>query len=127
MPSAESLFDDGKETVEKGLEMDETGVFEREYYSSIDCDEETYAATFDISGTVEFVAENGLRRVALQLPDELLPQAWRIIHLLKAVSESRSIVATFFVLGDTSYGSCCVDEVAALHNDTDAVVHYGRT
>ncbi|KAI9911886.1 hypothetical protein PsorP6_008953 [Peronosclerospora sorghi] len=32
-----------------------------------------------------------------------------------------------FVLGDTSYGSCCVDEVAAQHLAADCIVHYGRT
>lgn len=31
------------------------------------------------------------------------------------------------ILGDTSYGACCVDEVAAEHVDADVVVHYGRT
>lgn len=30
------------------------------------------------------------------------------------------------ILGDTSYGACCVDEVAAEHVDADIVVHYGR-
>lgn len=32
----------------------------------------------------------------------------------------------FYILGDTSYGSCCVDEVAAEHVQADVVVHYGR-
>ncbi|GAB7349436.1 hypothetical protein MBLNU459_g8544t1 [Dothideomycetes sp. NU459] len=31
------------------------------------------------------------------------------------------------ILADTSYGACCVDEVAAEHVDADVVVHYGRT
>ena len=31
------------------------------------------------------------------------------------------------ILGDTSYGACCVDEVAAEHCDAQVVVHYGRT
>ncbi|KAK4635683.1 2-(3-amino-3-carboxypropyl)histidine synthase subunit 2 [Fulvia fulva] len=30
------------------------------------------------------------------------------------------------ILGDTSYGACCVDEVAAEHVDAEIVVHYGR-
>lgn len=30
------------------------------------------------------------------------------------------------ILGDTSYGACCVDEVAAQHASADVVVHYGR-
>jgi diphthamide biosynthesis protein 2 len=32
-----------------------------------------------------------------------------------------------YILADTSYGSCCVDEIAAEHIDADGVVHYGRT
>ena len=32
-----------------------------------------------------------------------------------------------FVLADTSYGACCVDEIAAEHADADVVVHYGRS
>lgn len=31
-----------------------------------------------------------------------------------------------FVLADTTYGSCCVDEVAAAHVDAQCVVHFGR-
>ena len=31
------------------------------------------------------------------------------------------------ILADTSYGACCVDEIAAEHVDADVVVHYGRT
>jgi diphthamide biosynthesis protein 2 len=31
-----------------------------------------------------------------------------------------------YILADTSYSSCCVDEIAAEHADADAVVHYGR-
>jgi diphthamide biosynthesis protein 2 len=32
-----------------------------------------------------------------------------------------------FILGDTSYGACCVDEIAAEHCDAEVVVHYGRS
>ena len=32
-----------------------------------------------------------------------------------------------YILGDTSYGACCVDEIAAEHIDADVVVHYGRS
>ncbi|KAF2482414.1 diphthamide biosynthesis protein-like protein [Neohortaea acidophila] len=31
------------------------------------------------------------------------------------------------ILADTSYGACCVDEIAAEHVDADVVVHYGRS
>ncbi|KAF2837474.1 diphthamide biosynthesis protein [Patellaria atrata CBS 101060] len=32
-----------------------------------------------------------------------------------------------YILADTSYGACCVDEIAAEHADADVVVHYGRS
>jgi len=32
-----------------------------------------------------------------------------------------------FILADTSYGACCVDEVAAEHANADVVIHYGRS
>lgn len=31
-----------------------------------------------------------------------------------------------YILADTSYSACCVDEIAAEHADADVVVHYGR-
>ena len=31
-----------------------------------------------------------------------------------------------YILADTSYGACCVDEIAAEHINADAVIHYGR-
>lgn len=35
--------------------------------------------------------------------------------------------AEIFILADTSYGACCVDEIAAEHVEADVVVHYGRS
>ncbi|KAF4553014.1 putative diphthamide synthesis protein [Elsinoe fawcettii] len=40
-------------------------------------------------------------------------------------TQEQSIKIT--ILADTSYGACCVDEIAAEHVDADVVVHYGRT
>lgn len=31
-----------------------------------------------------------------------------------------------YILGDTSYGSCCIDEIAAQHVDSEFIVHYGN-
>jgi diphthamide biosynthesis protein 2 len=38
-----------------------------------------------------------------------------------------SIEERLYILADTSYGACCVDEIAAEHVDADVVVHYGRS
>lgn len=44
-----------------------------------------------------------------------------------SLSEDKDPEEKLFILGDTSYGACCVDEVAAEHVDADVVVHYGRS
>ncbi|KAI9815973.1 MAG: Diphthamide biosynthesis protein 2 [Pycnora praestabilis] len=42
-------------------------------------------------------------------------------HLAADEAERR-----LYILADTSYGACCVDEIAAEHVDAEGVVHYGR-
>lgn len=71
-------------------------------------------------------------RVALQFPDSLLPHAPFVCAALHLVTEQTqdeagdSTAFLYFILGDTSYGECCVDEVAAQHLNADVVVHYGN-
>ena len=57
----------------------------------------------------------------LQFPDFLLGDAGHVAVWL----QSRLVGRTCFIVGDTSYGSCCVDEVAAAHYDADFLVHFG--
>ncbi|KAE9020364.1 2-(3-amino-3-carboxypropyl)histidine synthase subunit 2 [Phytophthora fragariae] len=80
---------------------------------------------YDIARTVEQIRRGGYKKVALQFPDSLLPDASQVQQELKdgLVGQWERV----FVLGDTSYGSCCVDEVAAQHLVADCIVHYGRT
>ncbi|KAL1876182.1 hypothetical protein VTK73DRAFT_9620 [Phialemonium thermophilum] len=40
---------------------------------------------------------------------------------------SDALEERIYVLADTSYSSCCVDEIAAEHAEADVVVHYGRS
>jgi len=42
-------------------------------------------------------------------------------------SSEKDTQERLYILADTSYGACCVDEVAAEHADADVVVHYGRS
>ncbi|KAI4128077.1 MAG: hypothetical protein LQ347_004324 [Umbilicaria vellea] len=120
-------------------------------------DEEIYL-TYEIKRTVAEVREGKWRRIALQFPDEMLPDAPRVYEALQkglqeiSVEKDRIVGALdgsladghadghadmgitpvapseekLFILADTSYGSCCVDEIAAEHVDADVVVHYGR-
>ena len=35
-------------------------------------------------------------------------------------------LSRIYILGDTSYGECCVDEVAAEHIGADGIIHFGH-
>ncbi|XP_057999542.1 2-(3-amino-3-carboxypropyl)histidine synthase subunit 2-2-like isoform X2 [Hevea brasiliensis] len=70
-------------------------------------------------------------------PDELLKDSGRVVSdlrdklqlLRESVTEQNgdSIEVQLFVMADTNYGSCFVDEVGALHIVADCVIHYGHT
>ncbi|KAF9519204.1 hypothetical protein BS47DRAFT_1288643 [Hydnum rufescens UP504] len=77
---------------------------------------------YEINETANEVIRGDFNRIALQFPDELLSYSVPIFQALKAKMPGRDL----YVLADTSYGSCCVDEVAAQHIDADVVVHYGH-
>ncbi|KAJ7471988.1 putative diphthamide synthesis protein-domain-containing protein [Mycena latifolia] len=78
---------------------------------------------YEIERTIAEILVGDYKRVALQFPDELLHDSVPIYRRLKgAIGSGREL----YVLADTSYGSCCVDEVAAQHVDADAMVHYGH-
>ncbi|KAM3914328.1 2-(3-amino-3-carboxypropyl)histidine synthase subunit 2 [Leptodactylus fuscus] len=75
---------------------------------------------YDIQRTVDFLKEKAAKKVALQFPDNLLACSITIARRLEEATGAKT-----YILGDTSYGSCCVDEVAAEHVGADALVHYG--
>ncbi|XP_018427496.1 PREDICTED: diphthamide biosynthesis protein 2 [Nanorana parkeri] len=76
---------------------------------------------YEIQKTVEFIQEKGAKKVALQFSDDLLVESVSIARKLEDATGVR-----MYILADTSYGSCCVDEVAAEHVGADILIHYGR-
>ncbi|KAH9489805.1 Diphthamide biosynthesis protein 2 [Bulinus truncatus] len=65
---------------------------------------------------------NNFTNIALQFPDEILIDAPVVAELLK----ERLKDSTVFILGDTSYGSCCVDEISGQHYGASCIIHYGH-
>jgi diphthamide biosynthesis protein 2 len=63
--------------------------------------------------------------VAGESNTKTLETAVENLNIESTASSKRSI--RLFILADTSYGACCVDEIAAEHVDAEVVVHYGRT
>lgn len=106
--------------------------------------EEQLYLQYEIKRTISEIRAGQWKRIALQFPDDMLVDAPRVFERLrdglKHERAARAAAAAsenedekneekeekLCILGDTSYGSCCVDEVAAEHTDADVVVHYGR-
>lgn len=60
----------------------------------------------ELNRCIKFIKEGSFSRVCLQFPDETINYSGEIEKQLKRHVDSR-----IFILADTSYGSCCVDEV----------------
>ncbi|KAJ3133271.1 Diphthamide biosynthesis protein 2 [Physocladia obscura] len=86
-------------------------------------------SAFEIDRTLCIVADGGYFNIALQFPDDLLAHATDVALLLnyRANNPQTSALKTFYIMADTTYGSCCVDEISAAHVNADLVVHYGRS
>lgn len=92
---------------------------------------------YDVRRVATLIRAHGFRRIALQFPDELLGDASQVFWALEDALSSGPFVQDgapqlaspapeLYILADTSYGNCCVDEVAAEHVDADLVVHFGH-
>ncbi|KAL3700173.1 hypothetical protein R1sor_018195 [Riccia sorocarpa] len=99
-------------------------------------DQKELSEQFDIVATAAFITRNRFQRVALQFPDELLTHSVAVAGALKKeiakqrnlsiVDEGDNVPVKLFVMADTTFGSCCADEVAAMHADAQCIVHYGN-
>lgn len=115
---------------------------------------EPISVTYEVDETVASIRKGKWTTVALQFPDDMLSDAPKVFEALSAGlhtsdPHSRGSLDTsientlanatekrnsspelpnvkLYILADTSYGSCCIDEVAAEHINADVVVHYGR-
>lgn len=75
---------------------------------------------YELERVAGFVRELGCQRVALQFPDRLLGDAGVVAARLEESTKSK-----MFILGDTAYGSCCVDVLGAEQAGAQALVHFG--
>ncbi|KAG3282979.1 hypothetical protein H1C71_033541 [Ictidomys tridecemlineatus] len=75
---------------------------------------------YELERVIGFVRDVGCQRVALQFPDQLLGDAGAVAARLEEATGSK-----MFILGDTAYGSCCVDVLGAEQAGAQALVHFG--
>ncbi|KAB5595139.1 hypothetical protein CTheo_1427 [Ceratobasidium theobromae] len=117
IPPSGAFSTAGEEAINRTVEIRENEL------TSTEAEHENIEDLFEIPETVQCIIDKDYRQIALQFPDELLGISVPIYQRLKQLlGEDRSA----YVLADTTYGSCCVDEVAAAHIDADVVVHYGH-
>lgn len=139
------------------LSTPETNIFEDPTAQSLTprsqrLSDEQLRNVYEIERTAKEIASGPWSRVALQFPDSMLHDSPRVFELLESTLSSipRKIIRSFeevvqgldiakqnakprnsrtrlSILADTSYGACCVDEIAAEHVDAEVVVHYGRS
>ncbi|XP_053680872.1 2-(3-amino-3-carboxypropyl)histidine synthase subunit 1 [Anopheles nili] len=77
---------------------------------------------FEIHKTVWRVRETKAKRVALQMPEGLLMYSLVISDIIERFTEADTIV-----MGDVTYGACCVDDFTAKALGADLLVHYGHS
>ncbi|EPQ02741.1 Diphthamide biosynthesis protein 1 [Myotis brandtii] len=77
---------------------------------------------FEIPKTIWRVQQAQAKKVALQMPEGLLLFACTIVDILERFTE-----AEVMVMGDVTYGACCVDDFTARALGADFLVHYGHS
>lgn len=82
-------------------------------------------SNYEISRVANYIRNQNFSRVAFQFPDEQLKDSTRVVREVRERVGKEGI--GLYVMADTSYGSCCVDEVAASHINADSVIHFGHT
>ncbi|CAK9803533.1 2-(3-amino-3-carboxypropyl)histidine synthase subunit 2 [Anthophora plagiata] len=76
---------------------------------------------YEVEKCSKWIDAYNLNKVCLQFPDRLLPDSVEI-----ALRLENYINKKVYILGDTSCGSCCVDEIAAQHVNADGIIHFGH-
>lgn len=77
---------------------------------------------FEIHKTIHHVRHYGSICVALQMPEGLTLWATAISDIIERFTE-----ATTVIMGDVTYGACCVDDFTARALGADMLVHYGHS
>jgi 2-(3-amino-3-carboxypropyl)histidine synthase len=78
---------------------------------------------FEIPKTIHRIRSSGAKKVALQMPEGLLLFATTISDILTQFCPG---VETL-IMGDVTYGACCIDDYTARAMGCDLLVHYAHS
>jgi 2-(3-amino-3-carboxypropyl)histidine synthase len=77
---------------------------------------------FEVAKCIWKIRQAGAKRVGLQMPEGLLLFACPLADILGQFTGAEMVV-----LGDVTYGACCVDDLGALSLGCDFLIHYGHS
>lgn len=77
---------------------------------------------FEIFKTIWRIKKANAKHVALQFPEGLMMYSTVIADILEAWTN-----AEITIMGDVTYGACCVDDFTASELGADFMVHYGHS
>ncbi|KZO90490.1 hypothetical protein CALVIDRAFT_490323 [Calocera viscosa TUFC12733] len=78
--------------------------------------------SFEIHKTVWQIRKNEAKMVGLQMPEGLLMFACLISDIVERFTGALTVI-----MGDVTYGACCIDDYTALALGCDMLVHYGHS
>ncbi|CAD6187725.1 unnamed protein product [Caenorhabditis auriculariae] len=78
--------------------------------------------SFEVPKTIWKIRSTGSQYVALQFPEGLLMYSCVIADLLEKYTSCDTCI-----MGDVTYGACCVDDYTAKSMGCDLLVHYGHS
>ncbi|UZJ51128.1 hypothetical protein CBS101457_000448 [Exobasidium rhododendri] len=78
--------------------------------------------SFEIHKTIHHIRHYESTCVALQMPEGLTLWATAISDIVERFTE-----ATTVIMGDVTYGACCVDDYTARALGADMLIHYGHS
>lgn len=78
--------------------------------------------SFEIHKTIHHVRKNKAKAVALQMPEGLQMFACTIADIIERFTDASTVI-----MGDVTYGACCIDDYTAVALGCDMLVHYGHS
>lgn len=77
---------------------------------------------FELPKTIWRLRQMQAKRVALQMPEGLTMFAIQLCDIIERFTEADTVI-----MGDVTYGACCVDDFTAKALGVDLLVHYGHS
>ncbi|GAA5834953.1 hypothetical protein JCM11251_002070 [Rhodosporidiobolus azoricus] len=77
---------------------------------------------FEIPKSIAQIKKNEAKRVALQMPEGLAMYGCALVDVIERFSGAECVI-----MGDVTYGACCIDDYTARALGCDMMIHYGHS